>query len=62
VELTPPEVDLFDAYLAPFVEVAGARRTARLLAGRGRGIVASESLVGAQIAAFSPGAGGGAPW
>ena len=57
MDLTPPEVDLLDAYVAPFLELAGDRRTARLLAGTVRGIVASESLVCAQIAAFSPGAG-----
>jgi hypothetical protein len=57
VELTPPELDLLDAYVAPFLELAGDRRTARLLAGTVRGIVASESLICAQIAAFSPCAG-----
>lgn len=58
MELTGPEVDLLDAYVAPFLEVAGDRRTARLLAGTVRGIVASESLVCARIAAFSPWVGG----
>jgi hypothetical protein len=58
VDLTPPEVDLLDAYVAPFLDLAGDRRTARLLAGTVRGIVASESLICAQIAAFSPCAGG----
>jgi hypothetical protein len=57
VDLTPPEVDLLDAYLAPCLELVGDRRTARLLAGTVRGIVASESLVCAKIAAFSPGPG-----
>jgi hypothetical protein len=57
VDLTPPEVDLLDAYVAPFLDLAGGRRTARLLAGTVRGIVASESLVCAKIAAFSPCAG-----
>jgi hypothetical protein len=57
VDLTPPEVDLLDAYVAPFLDLAGDRRTARLLAGTVRGIVASESLVCAKIAAFSPCAG-----
>jgi hypothetical protein len=57
VDLAPPEVDLLDAYVAPFLDLAGDRRTARLLAGTVRGIVASESLVCAQIAAFSPCAG-----
>jgi len=57
MELTPPEDDLFAAYVAPFLDLAGDRRTARLLAGTVRGIVASESLVCARIAAFSPCAG-----
>jgi hypothetical protein len=57
VELTPPEDDLLTSYLAPFLGLAGDRRTARLLAGTVRGIVASESLVCAKIAAFSPCAG-----
>ena len=57
MDLTPRETDLLDAYLAPFVALAGDRRTARLLAGTVRGIVGSESLVCARIAAFSPCAG-----
>lgn len=57
MELTPPEDDLLTSYLAPFLGLAGDRRTARLLAGTVRGIVASESLVCAKIAAFSPCAG-----
>jgi hypothetical protein len=57
MDLTLSEVDLLDAYVAPFLDLAGDRRTARLLAGTARGIVASESLVCAQIAAFSPCAG-----
>jgi hypothetical protein len=58
VDLTPPEVALLDAYVAPFLALAGDRRTARLLAGTVQGIIASESLVCAKIAAFSPSAGG----
>jgi len=54
VELTPSEDDLLTGYVAPFLELAGDRRTARLLAGTVRGIVASESLICAKIAAFSP--------
>ncbi len=54
MDLTPPEADLLAADLDPFLELAGDRRTARLLAGTVRGIVASESLVCARIAAFSP--------
>ncbi len=57
MDLTPREVDLFDAYLDPFLALAGDRRTARLLTGVVRGIVGSESLVCAKIAAFSPAAG-----
>lgn len=57
MDLEPREVDLLDAYLAPFLDLAGDRRTARLLAGTVRGIVGSESLVCSRIAAFSPPAG-----
>ena len=57
MDLTAPEVDLLDAYVAPLLDLAGDRRPARLLAGPGRGIVASESLVCARIAAFAPCAG-----
>jgi hypothetical protein len=61
VDLTPPEDDLFAAYVAPFLELAGDRRTARLLAGTVRGIVGGESLVCSRIAAFSPWVGRRAP-
>jgi hypothetical protein len=57
VDLTPPEADLLDSYVAPFLELAGDRRTARLLAGTVRGIIGGESLICAKIAAFSPPAG-----
>ena len=57
MDLTPGESDLLDGYLAPFLGLAGDRRTARLLAATVRGIVAAESLVCARIAAFSPWAG-----
>jgi hypothetical protein len=60
MELTPDAVDLFEAYRAPFLAGVGDRRTAALLGATVRGIVASESLVCARIAAFSPCAGGGA--
>jgi hypothetical protein len=60
MELGPETADVFAAYLAPFLRVAGDRRTAALLGATVRGIVASESLVCARIAAFSPCAGGGA--
>jgi hypothetical protein len=58
MDLTPREDDLFAGFLEPFVELAGDRRTARLLGGVVRGIVGSESLVCRRIAAFSPCAGG----
>ncbi len=57
MELRPREVDLLDAYLAPYLTLAGDRRTAGLLGATVRGIIGSESLVCARIAAFSPGAG-----
>ena len=57
MELESRELDLLEAYVAPYLDLAGDRRTARLLAGTVRGIVASESLVCAKIAAFSPPAG-----
>ncbi len=57
MDLTPREVDLFAAYLAPFLEMAGDRRTAHLLGETVRGIIGSQRLTCAQIAAFSPCAG-----
>lgn len=57
MELTPDTVDLFEAYLAPFLAVAGDRRTAALLGATVRGIIASESLICSRIAAFSPSPG-----
>ena len=57
MDLTPREDGLLAAYLAPFLDLAGDRRTARLLGGVVRGIVGGESLVCAKIAAFSPCAG-----
>lgn len=54
MDLTPHETDLFDAYLAPFLDLAGDRRTARLLAGTVRGILGGEQLICSRIAAFSP--------
>lgn len=59
MDLSPPEADLLRGYLAPFLDLAGDRRTARLLAETVRGIVGSESLVYARIAAFPPCAGRG---
>lgn len=57
MDLTPRADDWLTTYLAPFVALTGDRRTAALLDGIVRGIVASESLVCARIAAFSPCAG-----
>lgn len=57
MDITPPTADVLAAYLEPFVALAGDRRTAALLGATVRGIVASESLVCARIAAFSPCAG-----
>jgi hypothetical protein len=57
MELSEREHDLLATYLAPFVALTGDRRTADLLNGVVRGIVASESLVCSRIAAFSPSVG-----
>jgi hypothetical protein len=54
MDLTPPEVDLLAGYLGPFLELAGDRRTARLLAATVQRVIASESLVCARIGAFPP--------
>lgn len=54
MEITPPTADLLETYLTPFLELAGDRRTAALLAATVRGIIASESLLCSRIAAFSP--------
>lgn len=57
MELTAETGDLFASYLAPFRELTGDRRTGALREATVRGLVASESLVGARMAAFSPWAG-----
>lgn len=54
MELAPRECDLLTAYLTPFAALAGDRRTARLLGETVRGIIGSESLLCARIAASSP--------
>jgi hypothetical protein len=54
MDLRPHEVDLLASYLDPYLALTGDRRTATLLAETLRGILASESLVCAKIAAFSP--------
>lgn len=53
-DLRAHEVDLFASYLDPYLGLTGDRRTAALLAATLRGILASESLICSQIAAFSP--------
>jgi hypothetical protein len=57
--LHPGAEALVDAYVAPFTEIAGDRRTGRLLGDVVRGIIGGESLVCARIAAFSPPVGRG---
>jgi hypothetical protein len=57
MDLRPEERDLLGGYVAPFAEVAGDRRTGRLLGEVVGGIIGSERLVCSQIAAFSPCAG-----
>jgi hypothetical protein len=57
MELAPRTDDLLSRYLEPVVALAGDRRTGRLVAATVRGIIGAESLVCAQIAAFSPFAG-----
>ena len=59
MELTAAEGDLFTAYLATFTGLAGDVRTRRLVGETVRGIIGSESLCCARIAAFSPGPGRG---
>ncbi len=59
MELSPPETTLLDGYVAPFLEIAGDRRTGRLLGDVVRGIIGGESLICARIAAFSPPLGDG---
>jgi hypothetical protein len=54
MDLRPHEDDLLASYLAPYLTLTGDRRTATLLAETLRGILASESLICRQIAAFSP--------
>jgi hypothetical protein len=59
MELRPRECGLLAAYVVPFTEIAGDRRTARLLGDVIHGIVGGESLVCRRIAAFSPRVGRG---
>lgn len=57
MEMSPVAADLLESYLTPFLGLTGDRRTAAPLGATVRGIVASESLVCARIAAFSPSPG-----
>ena len=57
MELTLAEDDLFTGYVAAFAALAGDARTRRLIGETLRGIIGSESLCCARIAAFSPGVG-----
>ncbi len=62
MELTPAVEDLFTGYVADFAALAGDARTRRLVGETLRGIIGSESLCCARIAAFSPGTGRRATW
>ncbi len=57
--LQPGADALLATYVEPFTEIAGDRRTGRLLGDVVRGIIGGESLICARIAAFSPPAGRG---
>jgi len=48
MELRPREVDLLDAYLAPYLTLAGDRRTAGLLGATVRGIIAEKGFSSAR--------------
>ncbi len=62
MDLTSVEDDLFSSYLTDFTSLAGDARTRRLVGETLRGIIGSESLCCARIAAFSPGTGHRAAW
>lgn len=57
MDLTAVQDDLCSAYVRSFDELAGDRRTQRLVGETIRGIIGAESLCCARIAAFSPGTG-----
>ncbi len=59
MEIPVREGALLDAYVAPFADLAGDRRTGRLLGDVVHGIIGSESLLCTRIAAFSPPVGRG---
>jgi len=54
VELAAGQRGLLDASLAWFDPLIGDRRTGRLFGGAVAGLIGSESLVAARIAAFPP--------
>ena len=54
MELAADQRSLLDAYLDSFASLIGDRRTGRLFRAVVQGILGAETLVAAQIAAFSP--------
>jgi hypothetical protein len=54
MELTATQRNVLDDYLAHFEPLIGDRRTGRLFRATVQGILGAETLVAAQIAAFSP--------
>ncbi len=59
MELSEQERAECEAYLQAYDVLMGDRRTGRTFCGVVEGIIASESLLAARIARFSPSAGGG---
>ena len=54
MDLAAPQRSVLDAYLDYFEPLIGDRRTGRLFRATVQGILGAETLVAAQIAAFSP--------
>jgi hypothetical protein len=54
MDLRDGQRSMLDEYLGHFAPLIGDRRTGRLFRGAVQGIIGSESLVAARIAAFSP--------
>jgi hypothetical protein len=54
MELAATQRSILDHYLDYFEPLVGDRRTGRLLRATVQGILGAETLVAAQIAAFSP--------
>jgi len=54
MELATEQQSVLDEYLNYFAPLVGDRRTGRLFRATVQGILGAESLVAAQIAAFSP--------